>query len=317
MVRNLIAILLSLIVLSVYSQELAATQLTAEHDKKANQSSDILEQQKGTNLVPFGQNNIAAGKTSARPEQDHSSKSEHSENESKLATWTVVLGIATVILALIGIGQLYMFWSQLRLMRKAIGDGTIAANAAKDSAEIAREALLKTERAFVFLDGFTYELTTAADSKNEDENLPEFYRNRRELFITRFAVQPKWKNGGNTPTRKMTIRIDWRGPLGPVPPDYVYRNPQEEFFLAPKASEPCMYIEMPGAQALIEYEMNHNGDKPMMFIWGRADYEDIFGQSHFVEWCRQVRFECHKGGKLGADFIHYGAYNRTDNEIDA
>jgi hypothetical protein len=92
-----------------------------------------------------------------------------------------------------------------------------------------QRAFEATERAFVFIDGFNVELTTATDIKGkvDYETLPQWYRSNPELYITRFALQPRWKNGGNTPTRKMTIQVDWRGPPGPVPPiDYVYRTPQ-------------------------------------------------------------------------------------------
>src|ERR1700730_6567492 len=57
-----------------------------------------------------------------------------------------------------------------------------------------KEPLDVTECAFVYLDGFNHELTTASDSKIEPEKLPERYRDDPELYITRFAVQPKWKN---------------------------------------------------------------------------------------------------------------------------
>jgi len=177
-----------------------------------------------------------------------------------------------------------------------------------------RDALEATERAFIFIDGFNYELTTALDAKIEPANLLERYRSDPGFYITRFAAQPKWKNIGNTPTKKMTIRVDWRGPLGPVPPDYVYKNPPEPFFLAPKAIEPSVFIEMPGVQALVDYGMNPLGDPPLMFIWGRADYEDIFKRPHFIEWCYCVRLDRHDGKKLRASFIQWGEYNRTDED---
>jgi hypothetical protein len=76
------------------------------------------------------------------------------------------------------------------------------------SVTIAKDALLKTERAFVYIDGFTPELTTAADAKVvKVEDLPERYRDCPELCITRFVVLPRWKNSGTTATRNMTIQV--------------------------------------------------------------------------------------------------------------
>lgn len=182
-----------------------------------------------------------------------------------------------------------------------------------------RDAFEKAERAFVFIDGFNIELTTAADSATVDLSLlPERYRGGPELFITRFAVQPRWKNGGNTPTRKMTIQTNWRGPLGPIPPEYGYKNSfAEPFFVAPQAIETSEFFEVTGVQSLIDYEMRYEGVRPMFWVWGRADYADVFGRSHFLEWCYRVRFERHRRDPLRASLIQWGAYNRSDEDGEA
>jgi hypothetical protein len=147
--------------------------------------------------------------------------------------------------------------------------------------------------------------------------VPGRYGDDRELFITRFALQPRWKNGGNTPTRRMTIQVDWRGPPGPVPPpEYEYRNGPEPFFLAPKAIEPSTFIEIPTARALVDYGMDPIGLPPIILIWGRADYEDIFKRKHFTEWCHQLRLERHDGKKLRGGSSQWRDYNRSEESID-
>jgi hypothetical protein len=176
--------------------------------------------------------------------------------------------------------------------------------------KVARETFEASERAFVFVDGFTPEVTTLADQPDVmfPESVPP---QNRGLVVTRFAVQPRWKNGGNTPTRDMRIQVDWRGPGGTLT-SYEYRTPPEPFFLAPRAVEPSDIIEMPGANALINEGNIILGEPPMMFIWGRADYMDIFGRPHFVQWCYRLRFERHVGEKVRAHFIQWGEYNRSD-----
>jgi hypothetical protein len=177
-------------------------------------------------------------------------------------------------------------------------------------------ALKTAERAFVFLDGFDVEITTAADSKVvEIELLPNRYRSRPDLFLTRFAIFPRWKNGGNTPTKSLKIQINWGGPTGHVPPDYIYARPPTPFFLAPKAAEISAEIEIPPAASLINWGMSPIGEEPHIWIWGRADYEDVFGRPHFTEWCRRLRFDNHRGERLRAQFIQWGDYNRTDEDI--
>jgi hypothetical protein len=86
-----------------------------------------------------------------------------------------------------------------------------------------RNALEKIERAFVFIDGFNIEITTAADG--EGVELPERYKNHPGIYVTRLAIQPRWKNSGNTPTKKMTITVNWYGPREPFLPDYAYKDP--------------------------------------------------------------------------------------------
>jgi hypothetical protein len=178
------------------------------------------------------------------------------------------------------------------------------------------KALQTTERAFVFIDGFNVELTTAADAEPFVlTDLPERYQNYPELFITRFAVQPKWKNGGNTPTKRMKICIDWRGPPTGLL-DYEYRTNPVAFFIAPKAVEPRAIVEMPGAQALIDHGLfSRLGDEPLMLIWGRADYKDVFENQHFIEWCYRVRFDRHDGKKLRVSFIQWNEHNQSDEEL--
>jgi hypothetical protein len=192
-----------------------------------------------------------------------------------------------------------------------VGATILLYRAGERQLEHLRKSFEATERAFVFLDGFNAELTNAINSKIEIDKLPERYRSCPQLFLTRFTVQPKWKNGGNMPTEKMTVLVNWRGPIGPIPPDYVYKNSPEPFFLAPKAVDPSAFIEITGAQSLIDYGLNPLGAEPLMLIWGRADYEDVFNRHHFVQWCCRVRFDDHKGEGLRASFIQWGDYNRS------
>jgi hypothetical protein len=178
-----------------------------------------------------------------------------------------------------------------------------------------------TERAFVFLDGFDFELTTREDMKDPPElyeGEPEWHRTHPGLVIRRFALQPKWKNSGNTPTKNLKIQIDWRAPpYATIEPKYAYRGPSVPFFIAPKAVEKSEVIEVTGTMALINWSWNPVPPEPMIHIWGRADYEDVFGRKHFVEWCHRVRFSRTGGGPMRPSTIQWGEYNRTDETTNA
>ena len=221
--------------------------------------------------------------------------------DRRIANYTGYLALFTFLLFVFTAA---LWWVTLQLSRDA-----------KKASDRQAEELRKIERAFIFLDGFNVELTTAEDTDAASRSVPERYVSDPGLVITRFAIQPRWKNSGNTPTRNMTVRVNWRGIEGPIPPDYVYRDNSQKVFLAPNAIESGEFIEIPGMQSLIDYGMFTAGAEPMAFIWGRADYEDIFGRPHFVEWCYRIRFERHKRGQaLRAGFIQWGEYNRTDDE---
>jgi hypothetical protein len=71
---------------------------------------------------------------------------------------------------------------------------------------------------------------------------------------------------------------------------------------------------MPSAAAIVTWSLNPIGLEPPVLIWGRADYEDIFGRSHFVEWCHRLRLDRHDGKNMRAGFIQWGDYNRSDDD---
>jgi hypothetical protein len=85
------------------------------------------------------------------------------------------------------------------------------------------------------------------------------------------------------------------------------------FFLGPQAVEASDVIEMTGTMALVNWQWNPVSPSPRMFIWGRADYRDVFGQPHFTEWCYQLRLSRPvRSERIRAQFIQWGEYNRTD-----
>jgi hypothetical protein len=115
----------------------------------------------------------------------------------------------------------------------------------------------------------------------------------------------------------MTIQVDWRGPDGAPPAEYSYRSGPKPFFLAPKAIEPSDVIDIPTATALVNWSMNPITPEPVILIWGRADYEDIFERKHFVEWCHRLRLSRSGGERMRAGPIQWGEHNRSDEDSRA
>jgi hypothetical protein len=213
------------------------------------------------------------------------------------------------------------FFAALAAIVVAAFTGTlwIATDRLAKSGQTAFEA---TERAFVFIDGFDFELTTRADIKGTVHPLyegePQWHQDHPGLVISRFALRPRWKNGGNTPTKNMKIQVDWRHPSGSIPPpEYSYRTSPEHFFLAPKAVELTETIELPQAAGIVNWSMSQMGVEPLILVWGRADYEDVFSRKHFVEWCYRLRLSRTGGERMRASMIQWGEYNRTDDGMRA
>ena len=169
----------------------------------------------------------------------------------------------------------------------------------------------------VYLDGFDPEITTAVEAKGDLSGLRRHcIWQRPELYITRFAAQPRWKNGGNTPTRRLRIRTNWAPFPGPPPIENYEDWPPRSatpMFIAPQAIEGSEVIDLSGApRRLVEWSFRPIGEEPLILIWGRADYDEVFDRPHFVKWCYRLRLDCHDGKKLRAKFIQWGDYNQTD-----
>jgi hypothetical protein len=169
------------------------------------------------------------------------------------------------------------------------------------------------QRAFVFLDGFEIEIHTALETESDPSNIPEQYRPYPGLLITRLAVLPKWKNSGATPTKNMAVKVHWGMTECNASQAYSYPQEKREFFLGPHATEVSEAIEISSAQEIIRWFLKPSGPRPIILIWGRADYEDIFGSRHFVEWCQSLGFyRPSKDHPICPRFIQWGDYNRSD-----
>jgi hypothetical protein len=185
----------------------------------------------------------------------------------------------------------------------------------KRLAEGAEEQHAIVNRAFVYLDGFNIELSTLAQA-NHDGEISERYKHRApDLHVTRLAVQPRWKNSGNTPTKNLTIRVNWKPPGGELDEDhYVFVGHEHKMFLGPSGIEGSQFIEMGNEinDLIDDGKGGFQGPVPKLFVWGRADYEDVFGKHHFTQWCYQFRPERHDGKTLRVGLIQWGPYNGTD-----
>jgi hypothetical protein len=108
------------------------------HDQKPQSGPSQQEtgaSQQGTNQNPLVVN-IGRGPEPQPPTEEQRKEREKKASEDR---WTLIYVCLTALftgaLAIIGVGQLYMFYRQLGFMREGMDDAKIAAEAARDAAQ--------------------------------------------------------------------------------------------------------------------------------------------------------------------------------------
>jgi hypothetical protein len=267
------------------------------------------EQQPTTNSQRGTENDPFVIKITDGHHTDEASPNTENESGRKSLIWGMDPDYATAVftglLVAIGAATAIVLGFQSWLLRRQVN--------------LAREDFSTTARAFVYLEDIEPTISVFTDNPaNKGEEIPQKWK---ELFITYFAWQPKWKNAGNSPTSNMKIRVAQQFfESGGMPPefDFAAALPDERnFFLGPHATAGGEVVTTNShfANMVINDGL---GSDALIFVFGRADYEDIFRVPHFVEWCYKVRLwrpANESGlGRLRATFIQYGNYNRTDHD---
>ncbi|TAL09789.1 MAG: hypothetical protein EPO03_02015, partial [Porticoccaceae bacterium] len=117
---------------------LAATQrLSAPPSTTGVVKSESDQTELGTERQPLVIKSIEAEKSDERLKQDKEEGKDAAEREERLASWTIVIAIATCLTVAVGTGQIFMFWRQLRIMAEDVTEAKSVTLAAKKSAEAA------------------------------------------------------------------------------------------------------------------------------------------------------------------------------------
>lgn len=110
-------------------------------------------------IVPTEQADNARQQQTKNEDQKASFDRRMADSTEDLAIYTGGLVAATIVLALVGVGQLYMFYRQLGYMKDGVRDAKIAADAAaagakaaQSSADTAARALAELERPHLFVE---------------------------------------------------------------------------------------------------------------------------------------------------------------------
>lgn len=182
-----------------------------------------------------------------------------------ISLYTLFLVIFTGLLAVVG-------FYQLSFLGRAEGIATTTAQAAKDSAETAKQALMDVQRAFVSVTSFD-----------------------GEVINREFRINAKWENASATPAIPFVDYVNWKIFPGAPPEDFSYPDldasgnpltgpsPVVTSFLAPKTWLWSNPLSVP----LSAMEDVRDG-RARLFIWGWAAYTDVFKRPHRTEFCNEV-----------------------------
>ena len=176
----------------------------------------------------------------------------------------VLLALFTGLLVVLG-------WVQARRMREAVGAAKESATVAEKSARVAEEALVSGQRAFMFI----REIKTYLHQDPETGNY-------------HWTIHPVWANSGNTPTRGLSINTTYRLLDKPLPASYDFPESREN--LIPTIAGPRSMVEAtPGTLSSEDLEAVREGKK-FFYIWGWAEYHDIFEgtKKRVTRFCNQL-----------------------------
>ncbi|QDZ29797.1 hypothetical protein [Noviherbaspirillum sp. UKPF54] len=157
---------------------------------------------------------------------------------------------------------------RLEQTARATGD---TAQAAEKTARTAENALVAGQRAFMFLREFKTFL-------HLDDATGQY----------RWTLHPVWENSGNTPTKGLEITTTYRLLDEPLPQDYDFPGDRQDTVNA--IAGPRALVEgTPGSIGAEELAAVQQGKK-YFYIWGRAEYHDIFEGTgkHTTRFCNQL-----------------------------
>jgi len=174
--------------------------------------------------------------------------------DERIANYTWWLSAFTLALVVVSGFQIFF-------LTRADKTARISADAAKDSAEVAKAALVSTQRAFVFLKKF---------------NAGFIFDNGTVHHI---VFHPEWENGGATPARNLKT---WTGfvftentqTIDDIEITDANRVPVSATVMGPKIVAPGSKIQVSIGDAMTVWRKERR-----LFLWALVEYQDIFESS--------------------------------------
>lgn len=197
--------------------------------------------------------------------------SETSASPDWLHSFFYDVKVTDVLLAVFA-GLLVLLGRDLaRRMRDAAAAAKDSAAIAGKSARVAEDALISGQRAFMFI----REIKTYL---HQDPATGKFH----------WTIHPIWANSGNTPTRGLSINTTYRLLDEPLPNGYDFPESQED--LIPTIAGPRSMVEAVSGTLSSEDLAAVKDGKKFFYIWGWAEYHDIFEgtKKRVTRFCNQL-----------------------------
>jgi hypothetical protein len=183
-------------------------------------------------------------------------------------------------------------------MKDSIVAAQMAANAAENQVALSREALITTERAFVFCERINSHWTA---KKENDE-------------IVKWTFIPIWKNSGKTPTKRARSQVNTWVDTEELPANFYFTNHANA---APTMIGLDATMHGKGLDIPIEMLKKIRGGESHAYILGWFDYDDVFAktQRHRTEVCVEIQVTGNPIYKEGGfAYRMHGSFNGFDED---
>lgn len=186
--------------------------------------------------------------------------------DRKLVNFNGDLAHYTKWLAYIAALQFFALFGQVIFLRLAFKESQRAGN-------IARDAMIAGERAFVFAIG-----------------VDSFWERDKETNDFHWRFRPRWHNSGDTPTKNLNIYTDGILSDSCLPPDFKFPEPKDPpgtGLLAPKMTQHGGLWPRTRSGITPQDILDVQQGRKHLYIWGWATYHDVFPETdpHVTKFC--------------------------------
>lgn len=224
--------------------------------------------------------------------------------QQDMAFWAFLMLVATVIQIVMNGAGIWLVWQSLKAARASVDRAADGAEAAKRSVEISEQALVATERAFVYLEKIT---ENPVKSKDNTTNV---------AWVFWFP----WHNSGSTPALLAEGHVNTLSYTGLAVLPYWYPlmevpTQNARFFLGPQETRSVGPVRIP-----IEQMMNVYNNTGRLYFHGWIKYRDVFNVPHITRFCIELANLSEDPSKIDMpihiSYSHWVRNNCADSQCD-